>query len=137
MGRPKTRVKMNIEENEKALVECKDSDPISYEWVFRISKAKYQEKEGRYVTMDPSQSHTNPSIETPAGPLSPAGYDFALTLKRRGVSPHLLLSSAPLSEPVHVRRVASSCSILGLRSGPRQSDRASCYFAGRFYISKG
>ena len=35
---------MAIGENEKAILEGNDSEPISYAWMFRISKAKYQEK---------------------------------------------------------------------------------------------
>ena len=37
---------MEIEENEKALLEGNDSEPISYEWMFRITKDQYQEQEG-------------------------------------------------------------------------------------------
>ena len=37
---------MEIEENEKALLDGKDSEQISYEWMFMISKAKYRGQEG-------------------------------------------------------------------------------------------
>ena len=38
---------MEIAENEKALLEGMDLEHISYGWAFRISKAKYQNQEGR------------------------------------------------------------------------------------------
>ena len=37
---------MKIGENEKALLEGNDFEPISYEWMFRIMKSNYQEPEG-------------------------------------------------------------------------------------------
>ena len=37
---------MQIEENENSLLDGKDFEMISYEWMFVISKAKYQEQEG-------------------------------------------------------------------------------------------
>ena len=45
-GLTKQKSKVEIEENENALLEGKDFEPISYEWMFRIAKSKYQEQEG-------------------------------------------------------------------------------------------
>ena len=45
-GRLKQKAKMEISENENALLGCNDFGPISYEWVFGTSKANYQEQEG-------------------------------------------------------------------------------------------
>ena len=42
----KQKVELEMEENEKALLEGNDFEPISYEWVFMIFKAKYREQEG-------------------------------------------------------------------------------------------
>ena len=67
--------------------------------------------------MGPAQSPPNPSGGALAAPLSPAGYDFALTLKRRGVFPHLLLSSAHLSEHVQASLAALAALSLGFGSG--------------------
>ena len=37
---------MEIGENENALLQGNDFEPISCEWMFRITKSKYQEQEG-------------------------------------------------------------------------------------------
>ena len=42
----KHKVEVKIESSEKALLEGKDCEPISYEWAFRIAESKYQEQEG-------------------------------------------------------------------------------------------
>ena len=46
---------METEENENALLGCKDFAPISYAWMFGISKATYQEKEGVAIVRIMSQ----------------------------------------------------------------------------------
>ena len=43
----KQKEKLEISENEEALLEGKDFEPISCEWMSRIFKANYQGQEGR------------------------------------------------------------------------------------------
>ena len=45
-GFPKTQSGNGHRRKRKALLEGKDSEPISCEWMFRIAKAKWQEQEG-------------------------------------------------------------------------------------------
>ena len=47
MGGLKRKAKSKVEENEKSLLEGNNFGPISYEWMFRILRNKYQEPEGR------------------------------------------------------------------------------------------
>ena len=47
---------MEIGENDKAPLECKDCESISYEWTFRITKAKYPEQEGAPIVRIMGQS---------------------------------------------------------------------------------
>ena len=42
----KPKAKLKVGGNAKSLLEGKNFEPISYEWMFGISKAKYQEQEG-------------------------------------------------------------------------------------------
>ena len=45
-GLIKHKAKSKVEERGKALLEGKESEPISYEWAFRILRNKHQEPEG-------------------------------------------------------------------------------------------
>ena len=67
---------MKIGENEKALLEGNDFEPISYEWMFVIWRSKYHEPEGVRIFRIMSQLSSIDSVsysESEQGVRNPEG----------------------------------------------------------------